>query len=177
MQNSIEKAIRPKEIFNLFVVLIIIVLVYFSINNRHKENQEIFAKDNEICRELSLVSKSIAKSNETGFENILPENISEQTLLADKYLRDLFAKKTAYQKLLDNYEYPYFQDKAGFGMLLPNKTVIWFKHLTNECNDKEPCGILFIDVNNREKPNKDNYDRTVQKIYKDGIKCEFFVEI
>ena len=53
MKNNIDideefsKKIKPKEIFNLFVVLIIILLVYFSINNRHKENQDIFAKDNK----------------------------------------------------------------------------------------------------------------------------------
>ena len=138
----------------------------------------MIAKSNEICRELSLVSKSIAKSNKTGFENILPENISEQTISADKYYRDLFSKKIAYQKLIDNFEYPYFQNKAGMGMLLPNKTNIWFKHLSNKCDDKIPCGVLFIDVNNNEKPNKDDFDRTVQKIYKDGIKCEIkYVEI
>ena len=178
MQNSTDnhksqKDVRPKEILNLIIAVIIIVLVYFSINNRHKENQNVFEKNNEICHELSLVSRSIAKAHKDGFENILPDNISSQTLQADKYIRDLFAKKIAYQKLFDEYEYPYFQDKAGYGMLLPNKTVIWFKHLSENCTEKEPCVILFIDVNNTEKPNKDNYDRTVRKIYKDGLRCGF----
>jgi hypothetical protein len=176
--NSSLKKIQVKDIFTLFLVVIIIVLVYFSMNNRHKENLDLIAKSNETCRELSLISKGIAKSNETGFENILPENISEQTLLADRYFRDLFSKKIAYQQLLDDFEYPYFQDKAGFGLLLPNKTVVWFKHLSNECDDKKPCAAIYIDVNNKEKPNKEDEDRTIQKIYKDGIKCEIkYVEI
>ena len=153
-------------------------MVYFSINNRHNENLDLIAKSNEACRELSLISKGIAKANKTGFENILPENISEESFLADKYIRDLFSNKIAYQKLLDDFEFPYFQNKKGYGILLPNKTVIWFKHLSNECSDDEPCAILFIDVNDKEKPNKEDSDRTVQKIYKDGIKCEIkFVEI
>ena len=171
------KKIQVKDIFTLVLVMIIIVLVYFSINNRHRENLDIYATNNEICRELSLVSKSIAKSNKTGFENILPDNISEQTPEADKYIRDLFSKKIAYQELIDDFENPYFYEKIGYGILLPNKTTVWFKHLSDECDDKKACAVLFIDVNNNEKPNEYNYDRTVQKIYKDGIKCEIFVEI
>lgn len=182
MQNNKDtdislKKIQVKDIFTLVLVMIIIVLVYFSINNRHRENLDIYAKNNEICRELSLVSKGIAKSNSTGFENILPEGISQQTNAADKYFRDLFSKKIAYQKLIDDFENPYFYEKIGYGILLPNKTTVWFKHLSDECDDKKACAVLFIDVNNNEKPNEYNYDRTAQKIYKDGIKCEIFVEI
>ena len=182
MQNNKDtdsslKNLQVKDIFTLVLVVVIIVLVYFSINARHKENQNIFEKDNQICRELSLVSKSIAKSNKNGFQNILPENITAQTPEADKYFRDLFSKKIAYQKLLDDFESPYFYEKKGFGMLLPNKTVVWFKHISNECNEKKACAVLFIDINDKEKPNEYNHDRTAQKIYKNGIKCEFFVEI
>ena len=131
-----------------------------------------------MLQKVTKPARSIAKTNKTGFENILPESIPEQSLLADKYIRDLFSKKIAYRKLLDEFEHPYFQDKAGYGMLLPTGTVIWFKHLSNQCDDKVPCAILFIDVNNKTKPNEEDIDRTVQKIYKNGIKCEIkFVEI
>lgn len=94
-----------------------------------------------------------------------------------KELRDNFANKISYKKLLDEQSdfknFKYLPDKKIYGFKMLNNAHIGFYNNNPDCGNinegKDFCAGILVDINGYTKPNRLGKDQFLLKIYKNGI--------
>jgi len=130
--------------------------------------------DTNFAREKIIIEKEIKAilefNKEIFTETITSNNQKEKT----KILRDSFASKISYKKLLNTKEdfknFKYLPPKEILGFKLLNNAQLGFFYDNNECpNTQSYCAGIIVDINSHAKPNRFGDDQFFYKVGPNGI--------
>lgn len=163
-----KKRKRIKKRYSLTVISILLAI--FSVILFRNFDKDFDKQKNMIKKEIV----AIMEFNKDFFKEVQQINSQDEKA---KLLRDKFANKISYQKLLDKQEdfknFKYLPNKRIYGFKLLNKAHVGFYYNDDNCGKlhegKDFCAGVLIDTNGYTKPNRFGQDQFLFKIYKDII--------
>ena len=146
-----------------------IALAVFSVLLLHFFDIDFDLQKNSIEKEI----KAVMEFNKNIFETWQKKGTEADT----KELRDNFANKISYKKLLNEQSdfkiFKYLPDKKIYGFKMLNNAHIGFYSNNPDCGKinegKDFCAGILVDINGYTRPNRFGKDQFLLKIYKNGI--------